>query len=237
MNIGKNIKYYREQAGLSQKDLAKLIGVSNQRLNNWEKGLNQPSANYIGILCHALNIKADDLLGMIQTKEITVNEAKLLRIYNSLTKAYKDCVMNLAESLSEIQKSETTLIIPLINETIVPMTELDYYPQAAGMGRGQNVYDAVPEKITVPTASIPEHTDFIVRVVGDSMEPTFSSGDRLFIQRTDYLEKGDIGAVNYNGEQMVKEIGNGELISHNKNYPPIKIKGRLVIQGKVLGKL
>lgn len=237
--IGKNIVLYRNMAKLNQKDLSDLLGISNQRLNNWEKGINKPNAEYIALLCNILNIKSDDLLGLKQTTELTINEVKLLKLYNQLSKASKDLVMRTIEDLIEIENDKTVTIIPYLFESQpTPTRSLDYYPQAAGMGSGQYVKDAIPEKLRVPTDKIPPKTDFIIRVVGDSMEPTFSSGDKLFIQSTDYLEEGDIGVFNIDGEQVVKEAGNGELISHNKEYPPIKTKNcHLVVQGKVLGKL
>lgn len=233
--LAQRVKELRKANKWSKKELADKTSLTEVAINNIEAGRRQIYADDLMEFCKAFHISAEMFFN--DNKALNVREARLLVNFNQLSEPYQDVVLNVIEDLVNLEKNQITLILPLIEETIVPTTTLDYYPQAAGMGRGEDVFEAVPEKITVPTASIPEHTDFIVRVVGDSMEPTFSSGDRLFIQRTDYLEKGDIGAVNYNGEQMVKEIGNGELISHNKNYPPIKIKGRLVIQGKVLGKL
>ena len=40
--IGPRIRKYREAQNLSQKELAKLIGVSNSRISNWEQGINRP---------------------------------------------------------------------------------------------------------------------------------------------------------------------------------------------------
>ena len=233
--LAKRVKELRVANKWSKKELADKTKLTETAIGNIEAGRRQIYADDLKELCKAFHITAE--MFFEDNKPLNIAEAKLLVKFNQLSETYQNIVMNIIEDLIDAQKNQVTLILPLIEETIIPTTTLDYYPQSAGMGTGQNVYDAVPDKITIPTASIPEHTDFIVRVVGDSMEPTFSSGDRLFIQRTEYLEKGDIGAVNYNGEQMVKEIGEGELISHNKNYPPIKIEGKLFIQGKVLGKL
>lgn len=40
--IGNRIRKYREKLGISQKELAERIGVSNGRVSNWEQGLNRP---------------------------------------------------------------------------------------------------------------------------------------------------------------------------------------------------
>ena len=237
MTTGERIIYYREIAGLSQKELAEKLGISNQRLNNWEKDANMPSAEYYRPLCDILNVSADDLLGLKKTVDLTINQAKLLKIYDELSKPSQDLVLRTAEDLRELESNQKVIIMPMINEGKIPTVQLDYYDQAAGMGSGQIVENPIPEKINIASSQVPAKTDFVIRVYGDSMEPTFHSNDKLFIQSTNVLEIGDIGVFNFNGEQLVKEFGKGVLISHNKEYSPIKIIGDLYIQGKVLGKL
>ena len=43
--IGARIRKFREQRGLSQKEFAQLIGMSNARVSNWEQGLNRPDVD------------------------------------------------------------------------------------------------------------------------------------------------------------------------------------------------
>ena len=62
MNIGKNIEKYRKLAGYSKVELAEILGISRQRLSNWERGINKPDANFIAEICTALNVNADDFL-------------------------------------------------------------------------------------------------------------------------------------------------------------------------------
>ncbi|MPN64508.1 hypothetical protein SDC9_212283 [bioreactor metagenome] len=72
------------------------------------------------------------------------------------------------------------------------------------------------------------------------MEPTFYDGDMLFFELgSDNLNLGDIGIFVVNGETLVKELGDNELISHNKKYDPIKIHewDSVRVEGKVLGKM
>ena len=64
MDIGKTIRKSREKLGLSQKDLAKALGITPARLSNWELGINRPDADMIGIICKELSISANDLLGL-----------------------------------------------------------------------------------------------------------------------------------------------------------------------------
>ena len=79
--------------------------------------------------------------------------------------------------------------------------------------------------------------EFGVRVSGDSMEPTFHSGDRVFVAKDDALEEGDIGIFIVNGDAYIKELGNKCLISHNEAYKPIPLRSTDSIYccGRVLG--
>ena len=55
-NISKNISKYREAAGISQKDLAKKLGVVPSRISNWETGANCPTIDIflINLVHHIL---------------------------------------------------------------------------------------------------------------------------------------------------------------------------------------
>ena len=62
--IGKNIRKYREQLGLTQKQLAEHLGISSARLSNWESGINRPDVDMLAKLCGILNISANTLLAL-----------------------------------------------------------------------------------------------------------------------------------------------------------------------------
>lgn len=53
------LKAARVNAGLSQKEAANLLGVSNKTLCAWEKGNVMPKANHIDALCDLYEISYD----------------------------------------------------------------------------------------------------------------------------------------------------------------------------------
>ena len=180
---------------------ARIIDIPNTTLTsalNRENGFGKMSMESAFKVCKELELDINEIYNY-KIEPLTSNEKKLVDIYKNVSQMGKDLILNHAEMVKEYENNQTTIILPLITETTIPMTELDYYPQAAAMGRNQYVKDAIPDKIIVPTASIPDNTDFVIRVVGDSMEPTFHSGDKLFIQNTQSLNPGDIGAFNIDG--------------------------------------
>lgn len=68
-----------------------------------------------------------------------------------------------------------------------------------------------------------EASDYVISVKGDSMEPTYHDGDRVFVEKCDSVDVGEIGIFVVNSDVYIKELGNGKLISHNENYKPITL--------------
>lgn len=52
----------RRQLGLSQSDLAKMLGVDQTAVHNWEKGKSMPAAKRLPAIAKILNCTVDDLL-------------------------------------------------------------------------------------------------------------------------------------------------------------------------------
>ena len=64
--FGETIRNARKTLGLTQRQLAEKIGVSNTCISNWEKGLSRPDADMIQKLCDILHLQPNDIYG---TKE------------------------------------------------------------------------------------------------------------------------------------------------------------------------
>lgn len=56
-----NLKEVRTQKGMSQADLARLVGVSRNTISSIETGQFSPTAKLALILCIALDVKFEDL--------------------------------------------------------------------------------------------------------------------------------------------------------------------------------
>ena len=52
----------RRQLGLSQSDLARMLGVDQTAVHNWEKGKAMPAAKRLPAIAKILNCTVDDLL-------------------------------------------------------------------------------------------------------------------------------------------------------------------------------
>lgn len=61
-NITK-FSFYRKQAGIKQKELAKKLNVDQGAISHWENGRNKPSQKYIKKLCRIFGCTAEELMG------------------------------------------------------------------------------------------------------------------------------------------------------------------------------
>ena len=63
MTMGERIQSLRTGCGLSQEQLAGLVGVSRQAVSKWERSEAIPDTNKLAALAGALGTTADELLG------------------------------------------------------------------------------------------------------------------------------------------------------------------------------
>ena len=82
--LGSKIRKYRQAAGLSQKELASRLGISNSRVSNWEQGINRPDADMLADICRVLEGSPSDLLGVTLTDdEFSSEERALIAAYRA----------------------------------------------------------------------------------------------------------------------------------------------------------
>lgn len=109
-------------------------------------------------------------------------------------------------------------------KTAIPKRILPFYRTAASAGSGSYLFDDTPvEYINVQKNDTTLAADYILEVSGDSMEPKFHDGDCVLIQQSERIYEGQIGIFILNGESYIKKMGDGELISLNSAYAPIKL--------------
>ena len=62
-DIGESIKNCRKDAGLTQPELAKQIGVSSAAISFWENEVNIPNVKVCWLIADELGISIDELVG------------------------------------------------------------------------------------------------------------------------------------------------------------------------------
>lgn len=239
-NISKNISKYREAAGISQKDLAKKLGVVPSRISNWETGANCPTIDILFEVCEILNVSINDIYGVYPDSKFILKygEQDLLKKYRNLDDHGKELVNFTLDKETERIECYGKLGEASRPVTAFPMRLISYYFKNASAGTGQLVIDNLPDKdIEIPDKPEYRNVSYAIGVNGSSMEPAFQDGDILLVEATQEIEVGDIGIFQINNECFVKKLGEKELISLNKDYKNIPLDETAATLGKVIGKL
>lgn len=98
--IGARIAKYRKAKNLSQRELAKLIGVSNTRVSNWEQGTHRPDVDILSDICNVLDVSPSELLDIhLSTDEFTERERRIINAYRTHTDMQKavDTLLNIKD--------------------------------------------------------------------------------------------------------------------------------------------
>lgn len=233
MTIGEKIRELREAKGLTQKQLGQKLGESKGTIvSNWEIGASRPDCERIIQLCSIFNISADELLGIkLDIHRFTSEEwtrATKVRMLDEHGKTVVDYLINeeYARVLANGRKKNRPRLM-----------YIDSYSYPVSAGVGSFVETETPEKILVPECSEAEEADYVLTVKGDSMEPEFHDGDKVYVVQQPAIDVGEIGIFIINDEAFIKKLGKGELISLNAKYKPIPLKkdDSIYCCGKVIG--
>ena len=234
--IGEKIKEYRKLKGLTQKELAKKIGMGDTTIANYEKGFRTPKKNTLFKLAKAFDISIDDLFPPIQTTNIVslplTNTAKAISdTVERLEEPRRVIVLDTAKMQLEEQKRAQ-------NELNEERTEYHVFEKLSA-GNGYDYMEDRNYDIVFYNKDI-DH-DFASWVYGDSMEPKFLDGSVALIKETGWDYDGAIYAVDWDGQSYIKKVYKEKdglrLVSLNDKYAdkfaPFSEEPRII--GKVVG--
>lgn len=71
--VAERIRVLREQRGLTQTELSKLLGITRSSVNAWELGISVPSTQYIVELSGIFKVSTDYLLGVDKYASVNIS--------------------------------------------------------------------------------------------------------------------------------------------------------------------
>ena len=245
MGIGYRIKEARELQGLTQIELGKLVGVTGSAITNYENETSHPKEPVMYKLIEALKVDANYLFQDCVNLPKEVNDVTLAE-YNHIKK-YRSLDLYGQETVSYILNREAERVATLkdkdkhivnleksFDQPSTPLRIYTYMRKIASAGKGFYFEDIPTDTIEAPYY---EDADFIIGVNGDSMEPTYSDGDMVYVEKCQVVNVGEIGIFILNNECLIKEAGENGLISHNPKYALITGSENILCVGRVLGKV
>lgn len=240
-DIAKIIKESRIEAGLTQIQVADALGRPQNTISAWEVGKAQPDANTLFELFRVLGRSVDEAFGFTTHQfSVTFHEREKIEKYRTLDRYGKEMVDLVLDKEAERvedeirQRSQTNEKRSENNVIRIPFR---CSTQSASAGTGTYLGPESFETIYVQDAPMTRRASFGVPVNGDSMEPKYHDGDILAVEGAEEIEIGEIGVFTIHGEGYVKKLGDGELISLNKDYGPIPMDDSIRCHGRVLGVL
>lgn len=242
MSFGTRLKARREQLGITQPQLAEMLGVSKGAIGNYETDANSPKATILFKVFDVLKCDANylfqDEMGNNYPMKVSYDEYESIKKYRNLDDHGKELVNYTLDKETERIEKYGKLGEASRPVTAFPMRLISYYFKNASAGTGQLVIDNLPDKdIEIPDKPEYRNVSYAIGVNGSSMEPAFQDGDILLVEATQEIEVGDIGIFQIHNECFVKKLGEKELISLNKDYKNIPLDETALTLGKVIGKL
>lgn len=230
--FGEKLKEARLAQHLNQEELAERVGAKYRSVSTWENGTAKPDYATLIRLCEVLNTSPNYLLGYnLNVDTPSLVEMTMLRKYRYIDERGKKVV-------DTVLATEYNIAVEAHKrKQKIRKLRIDYYNYPASAGTGNFLESETPEEIWVAESTAAEDADFVLPVSGDSMEPTFHDGDKVFVEKCETVEEGEIGIFILNGEAFIKELGKRCLISHNEAYKPIKLGApdSIYCCGRVLG--
>lgn len=239
MSLNTRIKERREALNMTRIELANKIGVTSSAIANYENSISSPKIELIPRLFDALQCDANylyqDEMNNLSELVVSAKEREIIDNYRSLDESGKfhiDTVLSWeVERIEKLASSASTVVK-------VPTRIISYYQHLASAGSGEYLFDDVPtDMIEIVENELSDKADFVIGVNGDSMEPTYYDGDKVFVRKTDVLPVGGIGIFTRGNECFIKELGVECLISHNKKYNNIPASDEIRLVGEVLGRV
>lgn len=217
------LKHLRETKQLKQADLANAFNMARSSYHNWETGKTKP------------NQKNLERLAVFFDVPVTYfeSEFEIVDLYLRLKAENQIRLLNFAQQCLEEQVEEEQKVVSFPAYDVRRQIRL-----AAGAGFA---FDDEFETETVYADQVQPNHDVAVWIEGDSMLPTFRSGEVALVNETGFDYDGAVYALSINGETVIKKVYREEegirLVSLNKKYRDrfVSADEDIVIVGKVVG--
>lgn len=211
------IRQSRMAAGLNQAQLAAMIGITSGSVANWENGVRRPDIDMLKRLCIALNVSADELLGIHQKNRLpSEEEMEFLKCCRGLSRHDRVLLDALIDKMhaDSFEEFRRTYKNRFLHRALNPLRV------CAGTGADLSDSGAM-NRILVRNTDETFACDEILTITGDSMEPDYHDGDRVLVEHAPSIDPGEVGIFVIAGEGVIKVYQEDGLYPLNPSYKVI----------------
>ena len=174
----------------------------------------------------------NEAFGFKKESPLTDEDWKIAHDFHKLDKWGKRVVQSvIADELARLEAESQASQSAPGEETAIPFL---YFSQASSAGFGDWADSEHAEQVDL-VKQPPLGASFIIPINGDSMEPTYPDGCKVFVRSQNKVRIGQVGLFFMDGKLWIKELGEDVLISHNGVYPPQPFHEDLRCWGLVVG--
>lgn len=229
--IAENITHFRKQRGITQKELAKEVGITASTMTDYMKLRSAPSFGVIQKLADYFGVKKSDIDTTFKEESINsssavLSKSKIQSIYDELEPNRQRKVITYAEKLRDEQEKRRKAKVNEVSEAIslYQVEVVSETAAACGFNYGFGYEDTDIETIEVDEK--PPRHDIATKVSGDSMQPDYQDGDILYlVDKGLTTYSGDLAVIAYGDRSYFKKIytenGRLRLVSLNDKYEDI----------------
>lgn len=229
--IAENITHFRKQRGITQKELAKEVGITASTMTDYMKLRSAPSFGVIQKLADYFGVKKSDIDTTFKEEAINsfsavLSKSQIQSIYDELEPLEQRKVVTYAEKLWNEQEKRRKAKINEVSEAIslYQVEVVSETAAACGFNYGFGYEDTDRETIEVDEK--PPRHDIATKVSGDSMQPDYQDGDILYlVDKGLTTYNGDLAVIAYGDRSYFKKIytenGRLRLVSLNDKYEDI----------------
>lgn len=239
--MGKRIKKLRKALGLTQKEFGERIGVKPNTIGTYEIGRNEPIDAVISLICREFNVNEEWLkhgMGPMLSETNDFDLGAFVRAHNgselelAILKAYFELDAGIRKTLLDHFKTRLGSLpaaggvdVMEAAEEITPVVTLiqPYSQVAAAEGSGAFLLESGHDEVTVEMNEYTKRASAILKVIGRSMEPVISDGDRILVRIQPSVAIGEIGVFIIDGQGYLKEYAEDRLVSLNPDIDDVFI--------------
>ena len=223
--LGEAIKGERLALGLSQKQLANKLHVTQGAISQWENNITRPDMELLAQMSMLFNCSIDYLLGKSDARV----DGKLLDLVNTIPDDVLQVQGNVLDALRAVAHTPSN---------VRPISSLHHQrvPLIGEVAAGEPIY--APEELGVYVDS-PVDADAAITIHGDSMTPTYLDGDVVYIKCRQDVPEGSVAVVFLDDEALIKHVYKRStgltLWSDNTDYAPMQIEFEDYINVRIFG--
>ena len=230
----------RKKSGMSLDEISIKSGIPKGTLSKITAGITKaPPLETMRKLVYSMGYTLDDLdRGLEVSDNFSAAEKAHIKKYRLLDPYGKEAVDGVLDVESrrceaarkeQMEQASETLRksreqSEAAEEIAPPITLHQPYAQvAAAEGAGAFLLDDGYEEISVEMNKYTKQADVILKVVGRSMEPVITDGDRVLVRQQPSVRIGEIGVFIVDGQGYLKEYQADRLVSLNPDIDDVLV--------------